>query len=208
MPLPQNDISAQYFTQQNLEKRLAFILDYLKKQTAFKTLQLLQKSAWWNSTSIGAAHYSGTYRGQPAILKIQGVKPNVSEAKNIKNFTDQNQSQLVRPPRVYFSLPWHKELQFEALVLENLEGKKLVGLPASRKEIQTYFAVYQEYRQKCLNRPWLKQPSQTLSEGVAQSFTQWKKIRRELFPNGHPLIEPTDVSLIDRAVEVLTAGWQ
>jgi len=203
----QNDISSLYFQKPNLQSRVEPILTAIIQQSSFQVGQLLQKSAWWTSPSIGALHYAGTYQGQPAILKIQGAKPNISEAENIKAFAQHNQSQLVRPPHVYWSTPWNEALQFEALIFESLGQEKLVELPATQEQVNEFFTVYQEYRRHCLNKPWLEKPTNGLAEGVKQAFGQWGKIRQELFPT-HPLIEAGDEELIQQAVDTLANEYK
>lgn len=203
----QNDISALYFKKPNLQNKIEPILASIVRQSGFHVDKLLQQSAWWVSTAIGAMHYAGTFQDQPAILKIQGVKPNFSEADNILAFTRQNKSSLIRPPKVYWSAPWNDKLKFEALIYESLEQEKLVGLPATQAQINEFFSVYQDYRLNCLKQPWLDQPSISLADGVARAFAQWSSIRQELFPR-HPLIEPGDEELIERAVKTLTKEYQ
>lgn len=212
MPHRQNDISGLYFTKQNLADRETAILEYIRKQTGFAPEKLLQKSAWWNSSRVGALHYSGTYTGEPVVLKIQGVRPNVSETDNINAFEKQNKSRMVRAPRIFFSLPWNDELQFEAFLIEDLGDTKMVNLPAQQPQLQEFFSVYQEYRKNCLVMPWLEQPPMSLSEGVRQAFGQWQSITTEIYPE-HPLRESSDTALIRQAVETLSreyvsAEWQ
>jgi hypothetical protein len=207
MSQPQNDMSAKYFEQPDLQNRIEPILKTIEKNTDFKVSKLLQKSAWWTSSSIGAMHYLGKFKGQPAVLKIQGVKPDTSEITNIKAFGAQSQSQLIRPPKIYDSLPWNEKLGFEALIMEKLGKDKLVDLPADENEIKKFFKAFTDYRANCRKQPWLTKPEESLAEAVADNFKKWRKIAQELHPD-HPLRQVDDEQLIDQAIEVLVAGYQ
>lgn len=206
MPAQQNNISALYFQKQTFADHIDSTLAFIEKESGFRTKKLLQKSSWWSSTNAGAYHYLGTVNNQPAILKIQGVKPTVSEAENIKHFATQNKSELIRPPKIYWSMPWNEKYQFEALILEYLEGSKLVGLPATPEQISQFFDVYSEYRKNCRHTPWLEKPTIRLAEGVQKAFAQWQKIADELSLD-HPLRKPTDKALIQQAVDTLVREY-
>jgi hypothetical protein len=206
MPSRQNDISGLYFTEQNLADRETAILKYIFEHTGFSPQKLLQKSAWWSSPRVGALHYSGTHNGEPVILKIQGVRPNVSETENIHSFEKQNKSTLVRPPKVFWDIPWNEELQFEALLTEDVGNQKLVHLPAQQSQFQEFFEVYREYRQNCLRTPWLTLPTVSLTEGVQQAFAQWQSIAADI-SSKHPLHDKGDAALIQHAVETLSREY-
>lgn len=206
MPAQQNDISALYFQKQTFAERIDDILNFIHQKSSFNVEKLLQKSSWWSSKTAGAYHYLGTMHNEPVILKIQGVKPAISEAENIRHFVAQNKSKLIRPPKIYWSMPWNEKYQFEALILEYLEGSKLVGLPATPEQIGQFFDVYSEYRKNCRNTPWLERPTASLSEGVQKAFFQWQKIADELSPN-HPLRKPNDKALIQQAVDTLVREY-
>jgi len=95
----------------------------------------LSQSRWWGSEEIGAFTYKGEFRGLPALLKVQGVKPETSEAFMIESFERANRSQLVRPPRLYFTVPWSDTDGFEALILEYINGSKVVSIPCTEAEL-------------------------------------------------------------------------
>lgn len=210
--MKQNFVSAFYFNNSDLAERVEKILELVVKQTGFKIEKLVQKSSWWNSEKIGAIHYRGTYQQQPAILKIQGVEPATSEVAMIQSFAKQNQSSIIRPPQLYFSLPWNQELEFEAFIMEVVSKEKVVNLPAETGELEKFFALYGEYKKNCLNQPWLEKPTHSLAKQTAKNFTNWQKISAELHPH-HPLKKETDQQLLEKGVKVLCdrlaeVNWQ
>ncbi len=210
--MKQNFVSEFYFANSNLADRLEKILNLIATQTGFKIEKLIQRSSWWNSKQIGAIHYLGQYQGQTAILKIQGVKPAASEMEMIKAFNKQNKSQIIRPPHIYFNLLWNEELKFEAFIMEDVSREKVVSVPAKTSELDKFFELYQEYKNKCLTQPWLEKPAESLANQTTHNFTKWQKISSELQPN-HPLKKKTDLTLINQGLKKLcdklvNVDWQ
>ncbi|MFZ5437812.1 MAG: hypothetical protein ACOZAK_02065 [Patescibacteria group bacterium] len=200
--MKQNFVSAFYFNNSNLAERVEKFLELVVKQTDFKIEKLVQQSSWWNSEKIGAILYRGTYQQQPAILKIQGVKPTTSEVVMIEAFNNQNQSKIIRPPHLYFSLPWNQELEFEAFIMEDVSREKIISLPAKTGEIEKFFELFHEYKTNCLKTSWLDKPSVSLAKQTAKNLIHWQKIRSELHPH-HPLKKETDQQLLEKGVKVL-----
>jgi hypothetical protein len=114
----EHDVLVSYFRGSDLEAREQPILQEVEAELGFTPTKLLGKSTWWGSKDIGAFQYLGEYEGQAAVLKVQGVKPDVSEADMLRAFAENNQSRLVRPPRLYKSISWSDENRYEALVVE------------------------------------------------------------------------------------------
>lgn len=212
--MKQNSVSNFYFADSNLASKVEKILALVVEQTGFQIDQLVQKSSWWNSEKIGAIHYRGTYQQQPAVLKIQGVKPTTSETEMIKAFAQQNHSQIIRPPQLYAVLPWDEQLEFEALIMEDVPREKIVHLPPQAGDLEKFFALYTEYRKHCLNQPWLDKPNISLAEQTAKNFINWQKISLDLHAS-HPLKQTSDQELITKGVKKLCeqldnikADWQ
>ncbi|KPJ70883.1 hypothetical protein AMJ51_00675 [Microgenomates bacterium DG_75] len=55
------------------------ILADIVSKTNFKPKKVIWRSSYWGTKQIGAVHYQGTFKNKPAVLKIQGVKPEISE---------------------------------------------------------------------------------------------------------------------------------
>ena len=106
----QNEMASGVFSGVDLTKRIKQITKSVAKETGFTPEKLINKSAWWSeSTGIGAFHYSGKFEGKRAILKVQGVKPKMSEIDMIEFFAAQNKSKIIRPPKLYATLRWNDE---------------------------------------------------------------------------------------------------
>jgi hypothetical protein len=156
-------VSDDYFRKIDLKPREETIIKEIQDQFPFTPEKIVWESKYYN-TGIGAFHVSGMWEGnKPAILKVQGAKTEISEAEMIHAFEKQNKSTLVRPPQIYTYLPWDDKKQYEALVMEHVQGEFIVehSQPANREQIQEFFRVIDEYRRNCVNEPWLDKPEKT-----------------------------------------------
>jgi|GEM_PF-2756919 len=204
----QNEMSEGIFSGVNLKQRIPQIVEEISKKTGFKPDQILSESSWWNeSTGVGAFHFNGKYKGKDVVLKVQGVKPETSEIKMIEGFSDQNTSKVIRPPHLYYTLPWNDEKQYEAYILENVGLTTVVGLPTNEKQVAEFFSLFQEYREKCRNKPWLKKPAKNISDLVDMRFKKWSEASIKVFPT-HPLRLDGDKKIINKAVEILKSGYK
>jgi hypothetical protein len=203
----QNEISKQFLEGSDLQTRENEVLLDACNKLDFNPIRLKQRSSWWGSKEIGAFHYLGTYQGKNSILKIQGIKPTISEIYMINSFQKQNQSKIIRPPRIYASLPWNEDKRYEALILEDTGNQKLVSIPTKEKEIEEFFNIFNEYRNFCLQNPWLAKPATSLWQNVKENFDAWRKAGIKIYPN-HPLRDSEDEKLINKAIEILVNNYK
>ncbi len=202
----QNEISHIYLRGSDLAQRKREVLKDASEKLSFVPDKITEESNWWGSKEIGAFFCSGIYKNKPAILKIQGVKPTVSEIYMIKSFAKTNKSKLIRPPLLYASLPWNDEKRYEALVLEPVE-KIVVQTPTNKEELDVFFKAYEDYHKNCLETPWLEKPKDSIPQRISDNFKIWRKASFKLFPT-HPLRKEEDILLIDEAVEALKKGYE
>lgn len=201
-----NNISAMRTQGQDLAPRWRRLLGEIIKQTGFepKTDEVYRTSTWWRSGKIGAVTVQGQikFKGhtKPAVLKIQGTKPNISEVEQITKFQAQNNSQIIRPPLIYSHLSWDESRQFEAIVFERVEGRKIIASkPTTQSDLSRFFQLYQEYRQNCLSQPWLEKPNHY---SYHKQLTQWQEaVKPQADKNEINLSE--DQNLVDQAIAVL-----
>lgn len=203
----QNVISSKVLDGSDLGERIEEIVNDVAEKTGFRPINLLGKSAWWGSTEIGAFHYLGSFEGNEAMLKVQGVKPETSEIFMIQSFAEQNKSLVIRPPHLYTTLPWDDEKSYEALVMENVGTNKVVNVPTNQQEVERFFELYQEYRKNCRNVPWLLKPEQSISEAIQTKFEKWRKVTYKIYPE-HPNRASGDTDIIARAIKILTKGYK
>lgn len=202
----QNEISHIYLKGSDLAQREEKVLIDASKKLDFVPNKIEERSSWWGSKDIGAFFASGTYKNKPAFIKIQGVKPTVSEIYMIKSFARTNKSRLIRPPEIYASLPWSDEERYEALILEPVK-KRVVQTPTNKEQLCIFFEAYEDYHKNCLGSPWLEKPKDSIPQRISENFKIWRKASFKLFPN-HPLRENEDYKIIDKAVEILKNGYE
>ena len=203
----QNKISHLFLAGSDLAKREEEILRDVSNITGFIPEKLMDKSTWWTSKEIGAFRYEGQFKGKKAVLKIQGVKPATSEIYMIDSFAKANKSNIIRPPVLYDSMPWDDKKRYEALIMEFINGKRIVSNLTNSKELERFFFFHQEYGKNCTTKPWLDKPKFNLSEEIKENFSKWRLASFKLYL-AHPLREDADKELIDDAVDLLQKEYQ
>jgi hypothetical protein len=183
------------------------ILAEIVAQTQFKPKKVIWRSSYWGTTQIGAVHYQGTFKGQQAVLKIQGVKPEVSEILMIKEFAAQNRSQIIRPPKLFTTITWKKTGQYEALIMEHVTGKKVLqsGQLQTQEKVGRFIGYYQEYRKNCLpKKTWLPKPQKI---DWPQKLKSFLLASQKAYPH-HPFRQANDEKLATHAVSLLKEIYQ
>jgi len=203
----QNEITSGALQESDLNQRLEEITKEVAQKTGFIPDHLLRKSGWWDETKIGAFHYSGIFKDQKVVLKVQGFKPETSEVDMISAFEKQNESKKIRPPKIFANLPWREKAGYEAIVMEDVGTNTVISFPTNEDEINKFFWYYLEYRKNCLNEPWLEKPNPNAAQMTASRFEKWKEIRAEKFLD-NPFRLKEDDLLIDKAVEVLVKRYK
>lgn len=186
----------------DMSDREQSILEHIVESTGFEPEKVIWRSSYYGTKQIGAVHYVGKFNNEEAVLKIQGVKPDISESYMIGQFAQQNRSRIVRPPKLFSTIPWSDDQGYEALLMEFVSGPKVLdGKKLQSKEnIEEFYKVYQEYRQNCLpNKPWLPEPERpNLQEVLEKIIANADKA----YPND-PRRQPGDKELAAEAYKVL-----
>lgn len=125
----------------------------------------------------------------------------------IQSFSKANKSKILRPPLLYSFLPWDEEKRYEALVLEFVDGKRVVNSPTNKDELEEFFNLRTEYKKNCVANPWVDRPDFDLSEEVRINFTKWREASFKLYPT-HTLRKPEDGKLIKEAIGLLVKNYE
>lgn len=203
----QNEISQTISGGSDLHLRMEAVLADAAEATGFVPERLLSKSSWWGSEQIGAFHYAGTHEGRQAVLKVQGVKPVTSEIYMLVEFAKQNKSTFIRPPLVYASKLWNDTDRYEAIVMEDVQGEKLVSYPGTVTEIKKFFTVYEEYKRNCITTPWITKPDGTIRDAIPKTLGKWQQKSISIYPS-HPYRKSSDTELIEQATIALKSGYE
>jgi len=203
--LAQNDISDMRTLGEDLAPRWQNLLTEIAEETGFiPDWDRIRKSVWWKTEKIGAVSCHGTIRKDgeifPAVLKIQGTKPQASEVDIISAFEAQNKSKIIRTTKIYASLPWSEDQQFEAFVAEDVNGKAIVGhRPAFDEELEDFFNLYEEYRANCRNTPWIEKGVQ---KTYREKYEGWRAAVGNIVKDDKFGL-PEDEQLVAKAVEII-----
>ena len=187
--------SDQTLTGTDLTDRKQQIINQIQESLPFK----IQQTNAWQSTywgkGVGAFQIHGLWLGQeppvPAIVKIQGSRPQLSEPEIIALFNQQNQSQLIQAPQVLHWQPWDPQLQYELYVFRKYQAKFIVnpGQLATTSQLEEFFRLYQEYLLKAVTQPFLPRPQKVVT--LQQHFDKWRQIRLS-HPHKHWVTETED----------------
>ena len=201
--------SQQYQQTANLEARLDKILSYLKTEHGLRIDSQLSSSDYYGTGKVGAVHFIADHQGRTCVLKIQGAKPNKSEADIINHFQNQNKSQLIRPPVIHFTTGWQPSLHFEAIIMEYIQGEPVLipGELHSVEEVASFFEVYQEYRRRCVNRPWLSQPKRDAAAVIADKYQRLQQAASDVKPDS-PYRSSQDQTIINQALAALNQFYR
>ncbi len=201
----QNYIAGNALKGSDLADREEEIVREIAASSGFVVDKLISRSGWWDhSGPIGAFHYSGTFEGKPAIMKVQGIKPSSSEAYHIERFQQNAHAASVplRPPHLYFHMPWNDSKRYEVLILEALSGAPVVGVPTTAHQLSIFFQAYYDYRKVLTQEPWVEADPNPLHILVPKRIQEWVHISTEKFGH-HPLRKSSDAELIQEGSDLL-----
>jgi hypothetical protein len=200
----QNELGRTFTEEGDIKGREAEVVEFASTRLDFvpDTNGLLGYTSWWRSERAGAFRWSGQYKGQPVILKVQGVKPRTSEITALQNFEKANQSNLVRPPHLLAFEPWKDQLGFELLIIEYIVSDKLITYPTSSEQIAEFFRILRDYQKHAIGSPWISAPDEPLHITTRKRVEEDLSMAEKLYPE-HPLREQTDFALIERGMRTL-----
>ncbi|MFA5107112.1 MAG: hypothetical protein WC497_02150 [Patescibacteria group bacterium] len=152
-----NRITEKYFTHTGFSDA-AKTLKEIVAATGFRPGQEIFRGQIYDKNKVGSLIYRGQWRNKPAVLKIQGLCPEIDEIDIIKRFNRQNKSTKVRLPRLYGGKKWNKINGYGYLLLEYIDAPKIYRPPfADTRQMRDFRALYQEYKSRCLNTPLFAQ---------------------------------------------------
>lgn len=184
-----NKIIEKYFSQEDFSKQKQKALSEVVRETGFKVEKEIFRGVIYEKEKVGSIIYKGVFKGKPAVLKLQGLRPETDEGEIIRRFIKQNKSKLVRVPLVYDHKPWNKKRGYGYLITEYVDGHKIFTMPfASPTEMQNFASFYQEYRTSALTRPWSKPETKDGLAFTMQRVKHWQKIcesKKRLAPSDY-----------------------
>lgn len=170
-------ITEKYFTQGDFSKREKEVLAQVTEEMGFQVEKEIFRGTIYDRTKVGSIIFQGTWRGKRAVLKLQGLKPEIDEGEIIKHFTDQNQSKLVRVPKLYIHSPWDAKRGYGYLITEYIDAPKIFEMPfATQEKMQDFARFHQEYRTSALTRSWIEPETMDTLAFTVRRVENWRKI--------------------------------
>ncbi|MFH1744999.1 MAG: hypothetical protein ABH881_02420 [bacterium] len=174
-----NKITEKYFEHANFADSEQRVLDEITTKTNFQPEKEIFRGQIYDKDKVGSFIYKGVWQDNPAVLKIQGLQPDVDELDMIGRFNDQNESTKIRLPKIYDSSKWNEKDGYGYLLLEHIDAPQIYQPPfANQNQIKDFCALYQEYKTKCLRDSFIEREPNEQSSLVftAQRVSLWAKI--------------------------------
>ena len=194
--MTQNFISSLYHQATDLSSRWKSILDSLTDVPFKPDDQPTSFVKWFNTEKVGSVQIHGTYQHQPAILKIQGVKPDISEIEHTQQFSKQTRSTQIRAPQILYNQPWDETQQAEIIIWEKTTAPSLhLSKPIKPNELSNYLQVYQDFQTNAITNPWIPKPDSISFQKKFNQITSVTKSTKDL-----------DQNLIQTALDILKSN--
>lgn len=172
-----NKITEKYFTQDDFSKREKEVLEKVIKETGFVIEKEIFRGLIYDKKKVGSLIYLGVFKEKPAVLKLQGLEPEIDESGIIKHFKTQNRSKIVRTPELYAYKLWNAKRGYGYLITEYIDAPTIFEMPfASSKQMKDFARFYQEYRTSSLTRSWIEPE---ILDSLVYTFKRvdhWRKI--------------------------------
>lgn len=174
-----NAITEKYFVHTGFAGSGGEALAAIRLKTHFRPVAEIFRGQIYEKNKIGSLLYRGVWKERKAVLKIQGLKPEVDELTIIRKFNRQNTSTTIRLPELYDGQIWNAGDGYGYLLLEYIDAAKIYQPPfatsAQRKE---FCSFYQEYKTRCVHKPLFTRAPNERSSLVftTQRLAHWIKI--------------------------------
>ena len=172
-----NKITEKYFTQSDFSEREVEVLAVATAETGFVVEKEIFRGMIYDQNKVGSLIYKGKLGDKSAVLKLQGLKPEVDEVDIIQHLNKQNQSKFVRLPIIYSHKPWNQESQYGYTISEYIDAPKIFEMPfASKEEMKNFAYFYQEYCKSGLTKPWFEPETTDSLVFTKHRVDNWRKI--------------------------------
>src|SRR3989339_134756 len=174
-----NKITEKYFEHTNFSDHEKKVFDEITAKIHFQSEKEIFRGQIYDKDKVGSVIYKGAWQDKPAVLKIQGLQPDVDEIDLFGRFNNQNKSAKIRLPKLYNGSRWNKNDGYGYLLLEYVDAPQIYQPPfANQEQIKDFCALYQEYKTTCLRAPFVEREPNEHSSLVftAQRVLYWAKI--------------------------------
>ena len=201
-------IVEKYFEENDFLERYDTVRDEVVKTTGFIIEKELFRGMIYDSDKLGSVIYKGLFENKPAVLKIQGLKPETDEIDIVVKFNEQNMSKKVRLPEIYDSKQWDEETRYGYQITEYISAPHIFEMPfATDQQMRLFCEFYEEYRENCLNRAFVPRSEDENRAGkfVLKRIDMWKRIARAKQNLEKRLLQQKIDDLTQRFEQIITA---
>lgn len=181
-----------------LVKKEASRLGFTVKAELWRGLVYQQKK-------VGTVIVRGLWQNQPAVLKLQAVKPVIEEAELITRFEKHNQSKRIRAPKVFYFEPWDEARGYGLMIMEAISAPTIYKKPrATARERAAFVDFYTEFRTKVVTTSWLERDEreENTERFLHEQLASWLKINASADPSRR-LPETEQAALVEAYREVI-----
>lgn len=172
-------IVEKYFEENDFLERYEAVRDEVVSKTGFVIERELFRGMIYDSDKLGSVIYKGLFEDQPAVLKLQGLKPETDEIDIVVKFDEQNTSKRIRLPKLYDSKHWDEKTKYGYQITEFISAPHIFEMPfATDEQIKLFCEFYEEYRKNCLNNAFVMraEDENRAGEFVLRRVDIWKRI--------------------------------
>jgi len=159
-----------------LDKDKEEIVKEILKNSGFK----IKKEVYRNFDTVDGEYrlrsliYLGKYGGVEAILKVHGAKNAADDAREIRNFENQNKSETIRAPKVYRYQRWKDNAGYGFTIFEYIDAAEITSRPfPTAEQLRDFARFYQEYKTKAVTKPWKKPDGRCTTLSILKSVDAW-----------------------------------
>jgi hypothetical protein len=132
------------------------LIDKIVKESDFTIIKKLFMGKLYDNDKIGTLIYEGIWKKKKTVLKAQFINPETEEAKIIKDFNNQNKSELVRVAEIYKHEPYSDKNGYGYMIMEHIDAPPIFEGLASKEDIKLFIKFYKDYQNNCINEPFVE----------------------------------------------------
>lgn len=203
-----NRVSELYLRQgSTFGERAPALLHEVSRRLGFAAHGEIWRGQIYTPAKAGTVIVRGSWRGRRAILKLQGIRPEVEEAELIRRFMAANTSDRVRAPQVFYAEPWDDARGYGVMVMEEVIAPPLYSPPwASPAERAAWCDLFVELYLRGVGAPWFPPDERETSTNrfLKSRLQSWLEIgasaprERRLADTDQQFLVPAYVAAIDR----------
>lgn len=175
-----NRVSEQFETiNADFGRRAEFLLRGACERVGFEPKEEIWRGFVYQRKRVGSVIARGVYQGKPAVLKMQGLRPEIEEAELIARFSAQNQSKRIRTPLVYYAEPWGGAWRYGLTIMEDVTAPPLFAPPcASEADRAMFVDFYAEFCEHAVDEPFVErgEREKDTETFLRTRLASWKKL--------------------------------